>query len=243
MKIATNRRPTPTYVMARRYQQAALPSRRTRDTRGRGARRGARPRRPAPSSRAGRDLHRAAGVRAGHDPDPRVADRLGLLPHQLPRTSPARARCRGRRRRSIGRRSRSRRSRVPGICRSTSRGCRLMPCARSAWHASWYATRVLGERGRRRLDQAEVGQERHQVVDGERRALDELAVVLHVRAASGGVHDHVIDAGERARVATREPAGRVEASVVRRERSAAALLTGNDHAPAVAGEHADRRRG
>ena len=56
----------------------------------------------------------------------------------------------------------------------------------------------------------------------------------------GGVHDHVIDAGERARVATREPAGRVESSVVRRERSAAALLTGHDHAPAVAGQHADR---
>ena len=52
-------------------------------------------------------------------------------------------------------------------------------------------------------------------------------------AASGGVHDHEIDARERARVATREPARRVEASVVRRERSKAALLTGHDHAPAV----------
>ena len=90
------------------------------------------------------------------------------------------------------------------------------------------------------LGQPVVGQERHQVVDGERGAVDELAVRRHVRAASRGVHDHVIDAGERRGVATGELPGRGQPSVVRRERSAAPLRAGDRHAPAVAGEHADR---
>ena len=84
MKIATNRRPTPTYVMPRRYQQMG----------GSAWRRSVRAVEEldgvddldvsAQVPQAGGDLHGAAGVRAGDHTDPRVAHRCRLLPHELP---------------------------------------------------------------------------------------------------------------------------------------------------------------
>ena len=225
-KIATNRRPTPTYVMARRYQQVALPSRSAaRYARSRSST-GCTTSTSAPEfPQAGRDLHRAARVRAGHDPDPRVADGLGLLSHQRPghlrlehvvEAGGAAA--------------------AVAVLDLHDLGAGDLPEHRSRLAAGCPGRAARGtRRGRRRAFSAssavgvsarpEIVQERHQVMNGERRPLDELAVVLHVCAASRGVHDHVIDARERRRVAAREPCGpcRAVRCARRAPRSSAAL--------------------
>ena len=76
---------------------------------------------------------------------------------------------------------------------------------------------------------------------GRSAPVDELGVRAHVRAAARRVHDDVVDAGEGPRVAAGEAAGGVEPSVVRLQRSAAALGPGHRDPPPGAGEHADRR--
>ncbi len=74
----------------------------------------------------GRELHRAAGVRAGDRRGAGRDDGLGLRGFAAGRTSPARARCRGRPRRSRRRRSGGRRPRARGPTggrRAAARGC------------------------------------------------------------------------------------------------------------------------
>ena len=99
--------------------------------------------------------------------------------------------------------------------------------------------RRLAEGARLAAD-ALVEQERDHVTNRERCALDEVAVRLHVRAASGRVHHDVIGVGERRRVLPRERPRRVEVAVVRGQCSAARLPSRHHHTPAVPREHPDR---
>ena len=97
---------------------------------------------------------------------------------------------------------------------------------------------------RRRLD-ALRGEELHQVHDlaSQRAGVlrpEQVADVLQVRAASGGVHDDHVGAGERAQVALGEPPRGVEVAVVRAQRAAAGLRAGDGHAPPVPRQHPDR---
>ena len=99
-------------------------------------------------------LHRAPGVGARDHRRAGRPHRLGLLALQPPGRSPARSRCRGRRRRSTGRRSRSRRPASPGSRRAAPAAASWMPWARSAWQASWYATRSMPIASERHVAQA-----------------------------------------------------------------------------------------
>ena len=83
--------------------------------------------------------------------------------------------------------------------------------------------------------------------DGARRAcgicaaLEQLTVLLHVRSATGGVHDDPLGTLERVEDLPRKPSRRVEPTVMRGKGAAADLTARDDHAPAVAREHAYRR--
>jgi hypothetical protein len=99
---------------------------------------------------------------------------------------------------------------------------------------------------RRRPAQPLVVQEFHHVANlrGERADLvgrDEVAELLEVGATSGRVRHDDVRVGERAKVSFGERSRGVETPVVRREGSAADLCAGDDHTPAVASQHADRR--
>ena len=152
---------------------------------------------------AGAELHRATGVAGGDHGGAGRRDRLRLLAHQPcrhlrlgdvvdPRGAAA----------AIAVRGISTSSRFP-IELSSSRGCRWIPCARRAWQASWYATRV-GAGSDPGLAHALLEEEGHHVPDREARPLREVSVLRHVRAAPRGVHDDVVGSGEDRRVPPRE---------------------------------------
>ena len=102
-----------------------------------------------------------------------------------------------------------------------------MPCARSAWHASWYATRPSASGFAGTSTSPWSARNSIRSWTGSSVPSTSSPYVVMCALHPDGVHDHVIRARERRRVPTGELPGRGQPSVVRRQRSAAALRPGD----------------